>query len=208
MEPTLIETKLKRRRTQAERSAEMQERILTAALDCITEMGLQNASTHEIGRAAKISRGALLHHYPTRIALLKAAFGKVLDDEVQQLANISTKVRSDGSSLGLIVDYIWERYKGRLFLVTVDYLSLARVDDETLAAVSIEAFRFNEKLNGVWDKCLADVDVSFENRRAHMNQTMCLVRGMALQRIWRHDEIYFEQMLKDWVTHLSARFNL
>ncbi len=196
----------KPRRTQAERSAKMQETILSATLKCIGKQGLQNASTHEVCREAGISRGALLHHYPSRYELLKAAFGKVLDDEVENLSDFSKNLKQDGTSIRSTVEYIWTRYKGLLFMVTVDYLSQARVDDETLKAVTIEATRFNAKLNDVWDMSLSEVNVTADRRRSYMNQTQCLIRGMALQRIWRKDEIYFDTMLSEWVDFLELQF--
>ena len=195
----------KSRRTQAERSAEMQDKILTATLTCIDNLGLQNASTHDVCKEAAVSRGALLHHYPSRHELLKAAFGKVLDEEVRMLAEFSKNLKPDGTSIRSVVEYVWSRYKGMLFSMTVDYLSLARVDARTLSAAQTEATRFNEKLDGVWDASLSAVSISVEQRRVLMNQTQCLIRGMALQRIWRKDEAYFSEMLNEWIISLETR---
>lgn len=203
---TVVSTICKKsRRTQAERSAETQDKILAATLRCIDSLGLQNASTHEVGKEANVSRGALLHHYPSRHELLKAAFGKVLDEEVEMLAEFSRDLKPDGSSIRSVVEYIWSRYKGMLFSMTVDYLSLARVDTMTLTAAQTEATRFNEKLDDVWDACLSKVSISVEQRRVLMNQTQCFIRGMALQRIWRRDDVYFSEMLDDWITSLEER---
>ena len=196
------------RRTQAERSAEMQIKILTATLECIDRLGLQNTSTNEIVKMANISRGALLHHYATRTELLKAAFGRLLDDEVEKLEHFSTHVVSDEHSIARIVEYLWERFRGRLFTVTVDYLSLSRVDLETQQSVTSEATRFNDKLNIVWDKSLSNFNFSASERRGLMNQTLCLIRGMALQRIWRDDDAYFEDMLQNWIRILEGQFGI
>jgi len=193
----------KKRRTQAERSAKMQAKILDAALKCICDLGLQSASTHEIARAADISRGALMHHYGSRNDLLKAAFGRILDDEVAMLTRFSENIIHDRSSLKPIIEYIWQRYRGGLFMVTVDYLSQARVDAWTLQSVTTEATRYNDKLNDVWDQILEEVDIPDDKRRSLMNQTMCLIRGMALQRIWRQDDQYFSDMLDDWINSLQ-----
>jgi len=194
-----------RRRTQAERSALTKNRVLKAAIASIERMGLQHASTHDIAAEAGVSRGAMLHHFSTRTSLLKVAFGMLLDQEVEELRRYSKTVATDGSSLPSIISYIWERYQGRLFMVTVDYLSLARVDSDTLDAVSEEAARFNDNLNAVWDKCLKQVDLADDDKRRMMNQTMALIRGLALQRIWRDEDAYFLGLLNDWIRHLEAR---
>lgn len=194
-----------RRRTQEERSSETQERILRAALSCIEAKGLQNTSTHDIARSAEVSRGALLHHFPTRAALLEAAFSLLLEEEAALIEQFSERLTRDGSSLKELIDFIWDRYSGPLFHVTMDYLALARVDDETLKAVVPGASRYIETLNAIWDKCLANVALGQDRKRALMNQTMFIVRGMAFQRVWRDDSAYFEQALEDWVQQLQRQ---
>lgn len=204
----LVDGRETRRRTQAERSAETQDRILRAALDCIETMGLQNASTHEIAREAGVSRGAMLHHFPTRAALLEAAFTMLLEEEARRMDRFSESVARDGSSINELVDFIWERYTGPLFHVTLDFLALARVDDETLGAVIPGATAFAEDLNALWDKSLSGVKIPPDRKRALMNQTLFLIRGMAFQRIWRHEPGYFETVLSEWIIQLRDQLGL
>lgn len=192
-----------RRRTQEERSSDTQERILRAALTCIETKGLQNASTHDIARSADVSRGAMLHHFPTRSILLEAAFSLLLEEEAALIERFSQKLTRDGSSLKSLIDFIWERYSGPLFGVTMDYLALARVDDETMKAVVPGASRYIETLDAIWDKCLENAAVGPAEKRALMNQTMFIVRGMAFQRVWRDDPAYFEHTLEAWVRQLQ-----
>jgi AcrR family transcriptional regulator len=199
-------TVTKRRQTQAERSDNTQEKILNAALSCIERLGLNNASTHEIAREAEVSRGALLHHFPSRADLIHATFSKLLEEEFEKLSKFSQELKNDPESIDKFIRYVWSRYKGRVFLLTVDYLSLGRVDPQTLRIVTPIATEFNERLNAVWDIGFYGANVPLEERRAYMNQTMCLIRGMALQRLWRKDEAYFENMLSDWIENLMSNF--
>lgn len=203
---TILQSDIKPKRTQAQRSDKTQEKILNAALICIERMGLNNASTHDIAREAGVSRGALLHHYPARAGLLQAAFSKVLEDEIVKLSTFSKKLSNDPESVGKFIRYVWDRYKGRVFPLTIDYLSMGRIDQQTLEVVIPAATEFNSKLNEVWDIGFYGADVPVEQRRLYMNQTMCLIRGMALQRIWRKDEAYFDEMLSDWIEKLSTSF--
>ncbi len=54
----------------AEYMDEMRERILTAALRCIEEKGLANASLTDVCDAAQISRGALYVHFKSKNEML------------------------------------------------------------------------------------------------------------------------------------------
>ena len=47
--------------------------ILDAALDCFYEIGYGNTTTEKVAKKAGVSRGAMLHHFPSRTALIRAA---------------------------------------------------------------------------------------------------------------------------------------
>jgi len=68
-----------RRRTQAERSEETQARILKAAASLIRKRGYARFRTADVAAEAGLSRGAQLHHFPTKDALVVATLGYVFD---------------------------------------------------------------------------------------------------------------------------------
>ena len=47
--------------------------ILDAAVECFYELGYANTTTENIAQSAGVSRGAMLHPFPTRFVLIKAA---------------------------------------------------------------------------------------------------------------------------------------
>ena len=59
------------RRTQGERSAAMRERVLNAGLQVLREEGYAQASVSRIVERAGVSRGAYLHHFPTKEQLFQ-----------------------------------------------------------------------------------------------------------------------------------------
>ena len=58
------------RRSQTERSAEMQGRLLQSAIDALIELGYAGTTVVEVCRRAEVTRGAFNHHYPSLYALL------------------------------------------------------------------------------------------------------------------------------------------
>lgn len=56
-----------------ERTATSRARILDAAVACLVEDGYAGATTLRIQARAGVSRGRLLHHFPSRAQLLVAA---------------------------------------------------------------------------------------------------------------------------------------
>ena len=60
-------------RTQAQRSATTQQALLDATIRCLVEEGYANTTTARVAELAGVSRGAHLHHFQTRSALVAAA---------------------------------------------------------------------------------------------------------------------------------------
>ena len=58
---------------QEERSRAMRQRLLEATVDCLVEHGWSGTSTTLVSQRAGVSRGAQLHHYPTKNDLVLAA---------------------------------------------------------------------------------------------------------------------------------------
>jgi len=197
-----VETK--QRRTQAERSAKTQRIILDAALSVFADVGLANASTQQILERGKVSRGAMLHHYPSKALLIEAAFKLLLEEEVKLLVVFSATLKEQGRGIASLARYIWDRYKGRVFLVSVDYLCSARVDAKTRSSVAETSQKFNDALDLVWDGELEELGLPTHDRRAIMNEGMCLIRGMAFQRLWRDDDAYFDEMLENWIDRIKT----
>ncbi len=60
------------RRTQAERSAGTRARLIAAGRALFTEKGFAGAGREEIAEAAGVTRGALYHHFDSKLALFRA----------------------------------------------------------------------------------------------------------------------------------------
>src|SRR6202453_459018 len=69
----------RRRRTQAERSEETRTRILKAAANLIRKRGYARFRTAEVAEEAGLSRGAQLHHFPTKDSLVVATLEYVFE---------------------------------------------------------------------------------------------------------------------------------
>jgi len=63
----------KRRQTNEARSARTRGKVLDATIDCLLELGYANTTTTLISERAGVSRGAQLHHFPTKAELVAAA---------------------------------------------------------------------------------------------------------------------------------------
>lgn len=62
----------RKRRTQAERTEETQLKLIEGMISALVDVGFSQATTSEIARRAKITTGALQHHYANKDQLLVA----------------------------------------------------------------------------------------------------------------------------------------
>ena len=60
---------------QQRKSGETRVRILEATIDSLVENGYSGLSTSAVTERAGISRGAMHHHFPTKMALVAAVVG-------------------------------------------------------------------------------------------------------------------------------------
>jgi AcrR family transcriptional regulator len=70
------------RRTQAERSAETRRILLETTINCLHARGYAATTTLLVAEEAGLSRGAMLHQFPTRVDLMIFVVQSVFDDEV------------------------------------------------------------------------------------------------------------------------------
>ena len=118
------------RRTQEERRAATRTALLDATIDCLGEFGYAGTSISTIIRKAGVSRGALLHHYPSKHELIAHA---IVHFYRQRLARFKRKLLGSKTSQ----------------LSLEDRLEVLREDFETWYHTALEievAMRTNEEI--------------------------------------------------------------
>lgn len=70
--PARATSKKPERRTNADRSATTRKQILDATVHCFEAWGYGGVTNMKVADAAGVSRGAMMHHFPTRQALIVA----------------------------------------------------------------------------------------------------------------------------------------
>src|SRR5262245_5248316 len=79
--PSRPQPRLKPRRTNAERTAIARRKLIEAALKTLCEAGYSATTTDLVARRAHVSRGAMLHHFRTRVDLMAAVAEHVITDQ-------------------------------------------------------------------------------------------------------------------------------
>ncbi len=118
------------RRTQAERSNTTRGALLDAAIDCLVEEGYAGTTTSRVAERAGLSRGAHLHHFQTRAALVAAAVERLSRRRLDELAAAGEALPTGAARTERGLDLLWAHYASPLFQAAVDLWSNGRTDEE------------------------------------------------------------------------------
>jgi len=84
---------------QAEKSALTRQAILEAAVRCFVEHGYANTTTAMIADEASVSRGAMMHHFPSRSAVMNAVVGYLHVRRLNEYRALMTDIDSPDQTL-------------------------------------------------------------------------------------------------------------
>ncbi|MFZ2174765.1 MAG: TetR/AcrR family transcriptional regulator [Rhodococcus sp. (in: high G+C Gram-positive bacteria)] len=108
-------------RTQVQRTAATRAKLLDAAVDSLVELGYSGTSTQGIAKRAGVSRGAQLHHFPTKESLVVAAVAHLVDKRLDEIL----RARPD-PEFG--IDALLDAFTGPLFDAALELWVAARTD--------------------------------------------------------------------------------
>jgi len=203
-EPATLDRVTATRAPQQERSRATQQRLLEATVDCLVEYGWSGASTTVIAERAGVSRGAQLHHYPTRAALVLAAVEHLAERRAAEIRAEATALAVDGDRrLDQVIDMLAAAFTGPLFVAALEVWVAARTDEELRTAlVPLEARVGREMHRLAVD--LLDADETRPGVREAVQATLDLLRGLGVANLLSDDSHRREQLLAAWKRQLAT----
>ncbi|WP_395396746.1 TetR/AcrR family transcriptional regulator [Novosphingobium sp. BL-8A] len=124
----------KQRRTQEERTAQTRLALIEAAISAIHEMGYTGTNTATIAERAGVSRGAMLHHFGTRAALMAEVVRHVFEGEMAEYEE--TRLATGlGDRLDDWPKLLWSVLGRPSGLAVLEILQATRSDAELAASV-------------------------------------------------------------------------
>lgn len=116
------------RRTQAQRSAAMQARLLDATVECLVSYGYGGTTTQRVAELAGATRGAQVHHFRSKEDLVVAAIEHLAQQRVQAAIRDLSRLKGGTDPVSTVLDFLWESHQGRLFAATLELWVAARTD--------------------------------------------------------------------------------
>lgn len=125
------------RRTQAERRATTRAALLDATIDCLNEFGYADTTTNRIVERAGVSRGAQVHHFPTKAELVIEAVRHLSERRHAELMREADRLPAAGPDrVRSALDLLWKIHTGPLFGASLELWTAARTDPELRSALA------------------------------------------------------------------------
>lgn len=176
-----------RRRTQEERSAATRALLLDATIDCLVERGYARTTTAEIVKRAGVSRGAQVHHFPTKGDLVAQAIVHLSRKRREELRRELAASTPNGDRVSLAVDLLAKSFSGPLFFAAMELVVAARTDAELRPGVrAVE----EDAEEGIRELCREVFGPEAIRRRAFrdaLEMTVRLSAGIAMAHMMRGD---------------------
>jgi AcrR family transcriptional regulator len=187
-----------RRRTQAERSEETRTRIVKAAANLIRKRGYARFRTAEVAKEAGLSRGAQLHHFPTKDSLVVATLEFVFEQAQVLSRRRAAAVNKPRDLIEAIIEDAREFFFSEHFMVAIDIVLSTSTDQSVRKQILDISRKARRPVEAAWAEALAANGVAGALASDIVALTLSLVRGMALRTLWDNDPKWFDELFSLW----------
>ena len=174
------------RTRQRAKSENTRTTILDAAIRCFYERGYNNTTTEKVAREAGVSRGAMLHHFPSRFDLIKAGVNHLHQQRLELFEEQERQIQENAehSLIEEGIENYWAQLHSPLFTVWNELRVAARTDADLNNILKPAAREFEAKFTKITASVFPDLALSEEFERANF-LTAYLLEGMALNGVSR-----------------------
>ena len=189
---------------QGERTRAMRQRLLEATVELLVERGWSGTSTTLVSKRAGVSRGAQLHHFPTKDALVLAAVEHLSEVRGQELADAATRLPTGPHRTRAVLEMLAEHFTSPVFTAALELWVAARTDPNLHAAVGPLEQRIGREIHRRTVELLG-ADEGQPGVRELVQATLDLARGLGLANTISDDTARRGRILDQWARVLDDR---
>jgi AcrR family transcriptional regulator len=174
------------------------DRILDAAVQSLIEQGASRTTTLDVQRRAQVSRGALLHHFPTHALLLSATVDDLVRRNEQSVFEMLEKLQDAPDPVERAIRALALMMAQPAFMAELELWALARTD-EALRQALRQAER-GARIDS--ERVLRTLFAPAADRPGHdavIAFTTDFLRGFVLSGVLRRNPVRRQQMISNWV---------
>lgn len=128
--------------TNAQLTERTRRLLLDATIESLALVGYSKTSTPEIARRAGVSRGALVHHFPTKASIVAAAVDHLFQRNAEEFRARFQALPEDGRTFEAATDLLWDMFSGNTFRAGLELIVAGGTEPELGAVVNDAVQRF------------------------------------------------------------------
>ncbi|HEY1652958.1 MAG TPA: TetR/AcrR family transcriptional regulator [Acidimicrobiales bacterium] len=126
------------------------ERILDATIECLARLGYVGTTTLAVQSYAGVTRGRLLHHFPSRDELLVAAVAHLADARFGIAAAQLRAAAGTQDGIDAAIEAMWNSFQGPLFAAATELWIAARTNPDLCAILMPAELELGARLRAGW----------------------------------------------------------
>lgn len=190
------------REPRQDRSRATRQRLLDAAVACLSELGWAATTVAVVAERAGVSRGATQHHFPTRESLFAAAVEHIAEVRAAEIRREANRLPPSGKDIRAVVDMIMRIYTGPMFRAALQVWVAASADEALRAQILPLEAKVARGAHQVAVE-LFGVDESVPGVRETVQATLDLARGLALADLLTDDSRRRRRVIEQWAAMLE-----
>jgi AcrR family transcriptional regulator len=191
---------------QQERTRAMRLRLLEATVECLVERGFVGTSTTLVSERAGVSRGAQLHHFPTKNDLVVAAVAHLTEIRGAELRGAVEHLPRGRRRTRAVLTMLGDHFSSPVFAAALELWVAARTDETLYAAVVPLEQRVGRETHRLTLEALG-ADESRPGVRELVQATLDLVRGLGLANTISDDAARRRRILDHWADVLDRELD-
>ena len=170
---------------QARKSAATRMQILEATLSCFSKLGYFHTTTPAIAEEAGLSRGAMLHHFPSRMDVVRAAVEHLHAKRLKAFRAAVDNLPAGENRAHAALRAHWEQLRHPLYAVFIELYVAARTDPELADILGPAEEAFVRELRATAREVVPEWRDRGPNFDIGYDLVICALQGMALNML-RH----------------------
>jgi AcrR family transcriptional regulator len=207
-------------RTQQQRRDHTRRALLDAAVESLIEVGFARTTTLEVQRRADVSRGALLHHFPSKAELLVAAVDHLAEMRARELKAFASQLppervkRPAAGGAGEVAELevapgtdartdavlglLWQCFSGTFFKVSMELRTAARTDPELRRVLTVAERSLRDRIVAQSRTLFGRAVAEHPNLERALDLTLQLMIGAAMTSVLHGQSTQLDELIDDW----------
>ena len=165
---------------QAQKSAATRTLIIESAIKSFVDLGYSRTTTTAIAAKAGLSRGAMLHHFPAKVDIVRAAVEFLHAKRLKAFRRAAQRGPSSNDRLRANLEAYWQHVRHPMFVAFFELVVAARTDPELAEILRPAQEAFEDEWHRTAREVFTEWHTDDETFDVALDLTRYVLEGMAI----------------------------